>query len=125
MPPLTIMTITVCIAAIISTILGVALFKEITLDFDNKTGAFGFFSSNNYLSILVFVGFFGGTLCYGIYPFALKFFSPIILCTAFLFEPFISQTLGCLLGLDNHPGLATFIGSFIALIGLYYVGLGG
>ena len=74
--------------------------------------------------MIIGVGLVGGALCYATYGFVLKYFSPIVLCTAFLFEPFISQTIGCLMGLDKKPGYLTVIGTFITLLGLYYVGVG-
>jgi drug/metabolite transporter (DMT)-like permease len=36
-----------------------------------------------------------------------------------LMEPIFSQIYGLLLGLDNPPGLITYLGTFIILTGLF------
>jgi hypothetical protein len=51
----------------------------------------------------------------------LKYFSALILCTAFLFEPLLSQTLGCLFGIDKIPGLYTIVGGIVTFGGLMFV----
>ena len=48
----------------------------------------------------------------------LVFFSPVIVSAAYLFEPFIGQLLGYWLGIDLMPGVATWLGTFIATIGV-------
>ena len=54
-----------------------------------------------------------------------KYFSPLVIGIAVLFEPIGSQIIGCLLGLDKIPGFLTFLGTFVTLFGLYFVAKGG
>ena len=61
----------------------------------------------------------------GAYSMSYKYYSPLVIGTAVLFEPIGSQIIGCLLGLDKIPGALTFIGTFVTLIGLYFVAKGG
>lgn len=88
------------------------------------TGAFGFFNENLFCYTVFGVGL-GCAIMYASYGYGIKYVSPIALCTAFLFEPFISQTVACMLGLDKLPGIMTFIGTMVVLLGLYYVAIGG
>ncbi len=54
-----------------------------------------------------------------------KYFSPLVIGTAVLFEPIGSQIIGCILGLDKIPGALTFIGTGVTLAGLFFVSKGG
>jgi hypothetical protein len=54
----------------------------------------------------------------------LKYFSPLVLCTSFLCEPLVSQAMGCLFNIDKIPGVLTFIGGMVALVGIFLVGIG-
>ena len=61
----------------------------------------------------------------GAYSMSCKFFSPLVIGTAVLFEPIGSQIIGCVLGLDKIPGFLTFLGTFVTLGGLFFVSKGG
>jgi hypothetical protein len=125
MPPLTSIAMIMLSSNVVVLIMGVIFVPSFQLGLDPAHGAFGFFYYESYLYVLFGVGLVGGALCYGTYGFILKYFSPIVLCTAFLFEPFISQTIGCMMGLDKSPGFLTILGTLITLVGLYQVGVGG
>lgn len=55
----------------------------------------------------------------------LKYFSPLVLCTALLFTPLVGQAYSILLGLDKLPGWLTFLGAVVTIGGLYFVKVGG
>ena len=40
-------------------------------------------------------------------------------------EPLIAQTLGCMLNIDNLPGLLTWIGGIVTLGGILVITIGG
>ena len=42
----------------------------------------------------------------------------IIVGAVMLVEPIISQIYGCLIGVDNAPGILTYIGGIVTLTGL-------
>lgn len=72
----------------------------------------------------MFVGFTTGGLNALSYSICILYFSPIVLCVAFLFEPLFAQIGGLMLGIDQAPGLLTYIGALISAIGLLFVTLG-
>jgi hypothetical protein len=125
MPPLTAMSFIILSSDLYLVALGSGVIPGITLNMDPTTGVFGFLTPSNFVYASFFVGFLGGALCYASYGYVLKFFSPVVLCTALLFDPFVSQTLGCIFGLDKSPGILTLMGSLITLVGIYYVSIGG
>jgi hypothetical protein len=125
MPPLVSYTTLVASSIISILVCGTLLVPDFTLDADPQTGAFGFFTYGDFPYAFFAVGMVAGALTFGGYGYIVKFYSPIVLCTALLFEPFISQTMGCLLGLDRLPGPLTLVGTTVTLIGLYNVGVGG
>jgi hypothetical protein len=65
---------------------------ETTIKFstDPEVGIFGFMTCDYTLYVLIACGLFGGALTFGSYGYIVKFFSPLVLCTALLFEPFFS-----------------------------------
>merc|ERR1712166_1075391 len=63
---------------------------------------------------VVFVSIVYGLVC-GVYGthgaiFAVKHFPLIPLMNSYLLRPIIAQLLGCYLGIDNIPGVMTFLG---------------
>jgi len=40
-------------------------------------------------------------------------------------EPLIAQTLGCMLNIDNLPGLLTWVGGIVTLGGILAITIGG
>ena len=119
------MTFIMIFSNIILITFGVLVFSDFTLGFDPLTGAFGFFTPELWLYVIFVYGFFTGACNMGAYSMSCKYFSPLVIGTAVLFEPIGSQIIGCLLGLDKIPGFLTFLGTFVTLIGLFYVAQGG
>lgn len=99
--------------------------KDFEFSTDPGIGAFGFVNVEYWMYVVFALGFVTGTCSYGSYAIVLKYCSPIVLCTALLFTPFIGQAYGVMLGLDRLPGVLTFLGTFISMFGLYYVSIGG
>jgi hypothetical protein len=56
---------------------------------------------------------------------ALNYFSSLVMSSAYLLEPLISQSLGCLLDLDKIPGIFTLLGTGISLGGIFMITKGG
>lgn len=125
MPPLYAMTFIMLFSNIILIVFGLCLFKDFTFDLNPTTGAFGFLDSNLWAYVIFVYGFFTGACNMGSYSMSCKYFSPLVIGTAVLFEPIGSQIIGCVLGLDKIPGLMTFIGTGVTLVGLYFVAKGG
>lgn len=65
-------------------------------------------------SLTVMLGVSGYTL-------SLVFFSPLVVSTALLTEPFVAQMFGCLLGVDYKPGPLSYLGAATVLIGVFAV----
>lgn len=130
MPPLFAMTIIMIISNVVLVSLGLMIYGApggFTLDCDPKTGVFGFLGGGSQLALyVIFVyGFFTGACNMGAYSMSCKYFSPLVIGTAVLFEPIGSQVIGCILGLDKIPGLLTFLGTGVTLVGLFFVAKGG
>ena len=130
MPPLYAMTFIMLFSNIILIVLGLIVYGGsggFTLNFDPHSGVFGFLGGGTHLALyVIFVyGFFTGACNMGAYSMSCKYFSPLVIGTAVLFEPIGSQIIGCLLGLDKIPGALTFIGTAVTLVGLFFVAKGG
>ena len=65
----------------------------------------------------IFCSFFGSAG----YVLCLLFYSPVVTSNAYLLEPFIAQALGYYLGLDQMPGLMTFLGTLMAVVGIWFL----
>eukprot|EP00347_Sterkiella_histriomuscorum_P019228 403342450 len=96
-----------------------------TFDFSLETGMFGFLVSNEIWYCIFALGFYCGSVVYCCNALSQQIFSPLIIATSKLFEPVISQTMACLLGIDKMPGLPTIMGCSIALGGIFLVSYGG
>jgi hypothetical protein len=95
------------------------------LGFDPEHGTFGYFTSEHSFYVIFGVGFVGGALYYCSVAMTLKYFSALVLCTSLLFQPFIAQAIGCLMGIDRLPGICTYVGTLITLVGFFFVSKGG
>jgi hypothetical protein len=82
-------TYTVVIAEIFLMIYGFT-FDIFTFDFDKRTGVFGFFDKEHAIYTIFVVGMITG--CLSVYSgiASLKYYPPIVLLIAYLFEPLIS-----------------------------------
>jgi len=86
--------------------------------FDPQFGILGWASNTYLMHSLLFVGTFTGLFGVGGYVFTLNFFPPHIVGNIFLLEPVFAQTLGCILGQDNPPGIITYLGITGITVGL-------
>jgi hypothetical protein len=66
---------------------GTMIFTDFTLGFDPHTGAFGFLNKNLWFYVIFIYGFFTGACNMGSYSMSCKYFSPLVIGTAVLFEP--------------------------------------
>jgi drug/metabolite transporter (DMT)-like permease len=82
-------------------------------------------SSHQCLYIFLVVGFFTGAILYATWGIAMNYFTPLVISSAYLLEPFISQSLGCFLNIDKIPGIFTFLGATISLGGIFMITKGG
>jgi drug/metabolite transporter (DMT)-like permease len=124
LPAIYLMTVQVIICTISISSYGLVS-NTFTFDFSEHTGIFGFLSSHQCLYIFVIVGLFTGATMYASQGIALNYFSPLVMASAYLLEPLISQSLGCLLNLDKIPGIFTFLGTSISLGGIFMITKGG
>lgn len=125
MPSLLVVTLSTAMSVLFLAIYAPFFSKDFEVSFDPLVGAFGYFYSSEFLYVVFVLGFFTGACTFASYGLVLEYFSPLVLCTAFLFEPLIAQLLSCMLNLDKIPGVLTFLGSFISLAGLLFVTQGG
>ena len=72
------------------------------------------------LGLGLFSGFFGTA---GIII-SLYFVSPFLMSNIMLLEPISAQILGCVMGLDKVPGVVSFLGGAVAILGIFIIGLG-
>ena len=87
MPPLYAMAFIMLFSNIILIVCGLMVFKDFTMSMDPKTGAFGFLSPHLWLYVIFVYGFFTGACNMGAYSMSCKYFSPLVIGTAVLFEP--------------------------------------
>ena len=55
------------------------------------------------------------------YMLCFKFYQPVAITSAFLMEPIVAQALGVYLGIDNLPGVLTYLGVILVIIGIYRI----
>ena len=94
---------------------------DYTVSFEVEFGLFGFLNSSNLFYCFVPFGIFAGFFGLPAYVFALKFFSPAIVATSFLLEPFTSQIFGYYFGIDKAPGFLTYLGTLIDIVGIFSI----
>ena len=85
---------------------------------DPAVGFFGWLSSKNFVYIFFVMGMFCRVGTSTAYTYALFSYSTIVVTGVMLSEPLISEMIAIVMGLDNIPGVFTFIGMFITCIGL-------
>lgn len=124
-PPLYAMMFIMIFSELMLLIIGCICFADFTLDRDPHTGAFGFLNDGLWMYVILVYGFFTGACNQGSFAMSCRYFSPIVIGTAVLFEPIGSQIIGCLMGIDKVPGIMTFLGTFVIMIGLFFVSKGG
>ncbi len=81
----------------------------------------GFINSETWLFAFIPFGIPAAFLGSASYVLLLLFYSPVVVSNAFLLEPFFAQALGYAFGLDDIPGVATFIGTSFAVLGIWYL----
>lgn len=90
-----------------------------TFTMDLSTGVFGWIADKNFLYSFFVLSAINGCGTLGLQLLAMKYFSPVIVGTMMLLEPVFSQIYGIALGLDEYPGILTYVGGIIVLAGLY------
>jgi len=76
---------TICII-----LFGSLIMPGISFDSNPLTGIFGFLTNGDFIYTFFAVGLVAGALTYAGFGYVIKFFSPMVLCTGFLFEPIIA-----------------------------------
>jgi len=79
---------------------------------------FGWFWNKDWFGMTLIISFFPGILGHTGFNYALKRISPLIISILLLFEPIFGTLLGYAIGVTGPPGMWTFIGTPIAIIGL-------
>ena len=86
---------------------------------DLQTGQFGWLTKENFLYNMIVVSGINGVFTLYLQMLVFRYFSPVIAGTMMLLEPLFSQVYGIILGLDDYPGLITYLGGLFILSGLY------
>lgn len=85
---------------------------------DLTYGFFGWLTPEYFVLSAVIISFFLGIFGVGSYIFLLDYFSPSVVASLFLLQPFVGQILGVLFGQDGMPGGFAYFGASIITIGL-------
>ena len=125
MPPLLGITIVMFFSQVMLQAFGCFFIPGFDISTNPETGSFGFINVEYWMYVVFALGFVTGTCSYGATAMVLKYCSPLVLCTALLFTPFVGQAYGVMLGIDKLPGYLTLIGTLVSMFGLYYVSTGG
>jgi len=123
-PPFTLILISFIFASTVINTIGCLFLPDFHFSMDPETGVFGFLDPKNAQFAFINLGFIAGFICFFLLGFIVKEFSPLVMCTAYLVEPFFAQIFGCLLGLDKIPGLLSGLGCIVTIVGMFYVSLG-
>ncbi|CAI2363360.1 unnamed protein product [Moneuplotes crassus] len=119
LPAMVILQISFTIQLVIHIVFYILVMKtDKFYSFDSYYGVLGWASDTYLFHSLVFIGISTGLFGVGGYVFTLNFFPPHIVGNIFLLEPVFAQSLGCILGQDNIPGLITYIGTIGITVGL-------
>lgn len=86
--------------------------------FDPVVGILGWASTEYFIISVLLIGPVTGLIGAGSYIFMLDYFPSHIVASIFLLEPVTGQFLGIMLGQDNFPGYATYLGALGILLGL-------
>ena len=81
-------------------------------------GIFGFLHPNNFYWSFCVYGFMGGFWGICGYILAMKYYPPTVAVNCLLLEPLISQLLGVYWGIDEVPGLLTWLGVAIVMLAI-------
>lgn len=126
MPPIFAITCMAAECGLCLAVFGCTFFpSSFTLDLNWDTGVLGFFSSPQCLYIILVIGFFTGASQYASLAIAQKYFTPLVISSAYLMEPIIAQTLGCMFEIDKIPGWLTVLGGLVTLAGILAITIGG
>lgn len=87
--------------------------------FDVKMGGFGFLNPDEFVAGFVGFGLASGFLTQSGSVLCLKLVPPVIITACFLVEIFIGQFLGYLLNIDKMPGMLTWLGTIVVLLGVF------
>lgn len=87
---------------------------------DPLVGCLGFMNSETWMFAYLVLGFFS-SVCFSMGTIlSTLFFSPLVVANVFLLEPVVAQIIGFVLGLDKMPGILTFFGISLAMIGVLF-----
>lgn len=125
MPPLLAIAIVMTFSQFLLQTFGCLFVGNFELGFDPEIGTFGYFNGEYAFYVIFGIGLIGGALYYCCVAMALKYFSALVLCSSLLFQPFVAQAIGCIMGIDQLPGACTYIGTVVTLFGFYFVSKGG
>eukprot|EP00347_Sterkiella_histriomuscorum_P015235 403357799 len=89
------------------------------LNFNSVNGVFGWIHHSNIIYTVIVVSLINGVCTLGLQYLVFKSFSPVIAGSMMLLEPLFSQIYGIILGLDEIPGLLTYLGGIFIIAGLY------
>eukprot|EP00347_Sterkiella_histriomuscorum_P014321 403361320 len=124
LPPFTCNALLFISAVISINLFGIIVLPDFEANMKPEVGAFAFLTPEYALYSFTKLGIVAGCFTFAALGYLVKEFSPLVMCTAYLVEPFFAQIASCFLGLDKIPGILSAIGCVVTLVGMYLVGLG-
>ena len=100
-----------------------AFIPEVEFSMDPESGVFGWMDPGQ-LELTVGLGLFSNFFGTAGILISMYFVSPVLMSNIMLLEPISAQILGCVAGLDKVPGVVSFVGAAVAILGLYIIGRG-
>ena len=85
---------------------------------DKMWGSMGMFHEDQIVDAVFIYGSSAGFFGNAGYIIALKFFSPVVVSAALLFEPAIGQLIGYMLDIDELPGWMTWVATASVFVGI-------
>ncbi len=108
------------IAAIFLAILSIMLEGTVFSMSDENISMFGWMSSS-WIWYVVYLAVFPGIVGHAGISAVLRWFPPIIVSVAYLFEPLVGSYIGWILGTTGIPSLWTWVGATVLMIGTVLV----
>lgn len=94
------------------------------LSFKEGLGVIAWTTSLNGVFSICMIGLVTGVIGNMAYFESFKYFTPSVIAGSMLLEPVSAQLFGILLGQDRMPGIITFTGGSIVLVGIILYGTG-
>jgi len=106
--------------SVVTTVSATLLFEAATVTGLTTTSVFGFLSPK-YIWYSIYLGGGAGVGGHTLINTLLKYISPVVIATALLMEPLVGCLIGSVLGVQELPGIWTWVGGVVLMVGLLLV----